>query len=115
MLASIPASTLNQSRTDLGIATRFRLKSSRFRSRSVPSASARQRAGSVLQHRIEHLCRLSENPVLVASLGEGEGFLSGGENLLQRADRVREVRSPGDAVGAEPFDHFAEECLRAAL
>jgi ABC-type uncharacterized transport system substrate-binding protein len=31
MLASIPASTLNQSRTDLGIATRFRLKSSRFR------------------------------------------------------------------------------------
>src|SRR5215216_272931 len=30
MLASIPASTLNQSRTALGIATRFRLKSSRF-------------------------------------------------------------------------------------
>src|SRR5262245_20170291 len=32
MLASFPASILNQSRTDLGIPNRFSLKSSRFRS-----------------------------------------------------------------------------------
>ncbi len=41
-------------------------------------ASARHRAGSVLQHRIEDLRRLAENPVLVACLGEGEGLLRRG-------------------------------------
>jgi hypothetical protein len=35
MLASIPASILNQSRPDLGIPNRFRLKSSRFNENAI--------------------------------------------------------------------------------
>src|SRR5215216_7355669 len=81
----------------------------------IRSGNPIARIRSVLQHRIEDLRRLAENPVLVACRGEGEGLLRRGQNLLQRADRVREIRSPGDAVGAKGFDYFAEERLRAAL
>jgi hypothetical protein len=40
MLASSPASILNQNPTDLGIPNRFTLNSSRFRSASPPKADA---------------------------------------------------------------------------
>jgi hypothetical protein len=48
MLASIPASTLNQNRTDLGIPNRFRPK------RSCSSVVARQTCHDEVPHQMRH-------------------------------------------------------------
>src|SRR5712672_1917248 len=70
---------------------------------------------SVLQARIERERSLAEDPILIARLGERKCLLCRGQNLLQRSDRVGEIRSPGDTFGAECVDHLAKERLRSAL
>src|SRR3954454_943017 len=70
---------------------------------------------SVREARIELERRLAEDPVLVARLGERERLLCRSQNFLHRPYRVREIRSPGDALCAESIDDLAEERLRIAF
>src|SRR5216683_3215293 len=73
------------------------------------------RRALVLERRIKDLRGLAENPVLVACLGEGESLLRRRQDLLQRAERVREIGAPGDPVGAEAINQLAEQRFRAAF
>src|SRR5690349_19647234 len=85
------------------------------RLRSGSSGRAATWARSVLEHRIEPLRSLAEDPVLLARLGEGKGPLGGVEDLLQGPERIGEIRTPGDALRPEGVDHLAEEGVGLAL
>src|SRR3984893_19375429 len=69
---------------------------------------------SLGQYRIERERGLAEDPILIGRLGKGERLARGGENLGERADRIRKIRAPGDPGSAERIDELAEERVRRA-
>src|SRR5215472_17322301 len=79
---------------------------------SFVAVAVRLIPSSLGERGIERERGLAENPILVRRLGEGERLARGAEQLRQRADRVREIRAPGDPGCAEGIDDLAEERLR---